>query len=163
MDINFSNADVVVIEGDVNLGTKGIQWVYAILAKNEKIDDLQRAPIVPTEGLDGNEIACLLLAMAEQPAPESSSSVHELKREMEKAGFTGTAASLAIRVLTMKGFLETFSAQEENGYNNNYTYTACKITKSGVAWVMSNKEHVQMKASNPSKAVVDNSTDELPF
>ena len=28
MEINFSNADVVVVAGDVSLGTKGIQWIY---------------------------------------------------------------------------------------------------------------------------------------
>jgi len=31
MDINFSNADVVVIAGDVNLGTKGIQWILSAI------------------------------------------------------------------------------------------------------------------------------------
>lgn len=29
MDISFSNADVVVIAGDVNLGTKGVQWILS--------------------------------------------------------------------------------------------------------------------------------------
>lgn len=27
MDLSFGNADVVIIAGDVNLGTKGIQWI----------------------------------------------------------------------------------------------------------------------------------------
>jgi predicted phosphodiesterase len=28
-DLSFNNADIVVLAGDVNLGTKGIEWVKA--------------------------------------------------------------------------------------------------------------------------------------
>lgn len=31
MDISFSNADIVVVAGDVNLGTKGIQWILSTI------------------------------------------------------------------------------------------------------------------------------------
>jgi hypothetical protein len=149
--------------GFEELEDKITKTINAVLAKNKTIDTIQHAPIVPTEGLDINEIACLLLAMDAQPVPGSSSSIDELKKEMTKAGYTGAAASLAIRVLTLKGFLETFTEEVHNDYNEIYTYSACRITDIGVSWVIENKSHVQMKRPGKSVTQNDNSTDGLPF
>lgn len=144
--------------GFEELEEKISKTISALLAKSIRIDKLNNSPIVPTEGLEVNEIACLLLAMADQPSQESFSSVHSLKNEMEKAGYNGTAASLAIRVLTHKGFLKTFTAEEDN---SNYTYPACRITDAGFAWIMANKEHVQTRAQPGTQRQVG--SDDLPF
>lgn len=36
-DLSFDNADVVIIAGDVNLGTKGIDWIKSRISKKPVI------------------------------------------------------------------------------------------------------------------------------
>jgi predicted phosphodiesterase len=31
MDISFDNADLVILAGDINLGTKGIEWIKSTI------------------------------------------------------------------------------------------------------------------------------------
>ncbi|MBT1705769.1 hypothetical protein [Chryseosolibacter indicus] len=33
MDISFEGADVVVLAGDINFGTKGIEWIKSTITK----------------------------------------------------------------------------------------------------------------------------------
>ncbi len=47
--------------------------------------------------------------------PEEEIAVHQLKRDVENAGFTGVAFALGMRRLLAKGFIQRFDAADYNG------------------------------------------------
>lgn len=130
--------------------------IKAFLKKSETVESLHRSPPVKaSEDLDSHEIAMLILIMEKQLSPEDDLSVYELKDDMNKSGYTDIATSMGIRTLKAKSLIETFIATEDEF---DRTYTACRLTKEGDAWLFENSDKIKFRIDES-----DVESDELPF
>ena len=112
------------------------------------------------EGLEQYEIAGLVAVAEEVNDPEDGISIPNFRENMEQAGFTKLAGTLAMKSLIDKGMLERFTAENSNGYE--YTaYTALRVTSEGMGWLSKNKENLALKIRKDEVQKI--SAEDIPF
>jgi hypothetical protein len=135
-----------------------------IQALLQKADALQSAAapsmLKQIEGLDQNEIVALAAIGENIMVPTDNVSVHQLRRDMEKAGFTNLAASIALHTLTKRGLVSSESCTDYQGDE----YTGCSFTAAGWDWLLENKQLFELrtkpKAGTKNPVSFD---DDIPF
>lgn len=132
--------------------------IKALLQKGKTVSKLSTLPVVETEGLNSHEIALLVLLMENQISADEVVSTWYLKEGMGKAGYTDLATSVAIRTLLKKQMIKTF--MQEDAYNNNESFPACKLTERGEEWILNNQDQLVFRKDNNRK---DAFSDDLPF
>jgi len=147
-----STSDFTTLEDTITRKIKAFQQ------KSKTVKQLNITPVIETEGLNGHQIALLILIMENQITSEDSISIFSLKVEMNKSGYTDIATSVGIRTLVRNGMVETF--RQSDNYNNNQEYFACRLTDKGEGWILSNQDLLQFRKSNPEQT---NLLDDLPF
>ncbi|MGO8988464.1 MAG: hypothetical protein ACLQGU_10680 [bacterium] len=111
--------------------------IKAIQKKQEEIGIATTiSPVKDTEGLSQHEIVGLVAIMQNSFISEGSVSGWNIKEDMNKAGFTDIAVSLALRLLREKGMVTREIARDEN----NVPYTVYLITRQGEEWLMHNQD-----------------------
>lgn len=133
--------------------------IKAYLSKRKTVKTINSTPISAREGLKSHEITMIVLIMENQMTSEDSMSIYSLKDEMNKAGYTDIATSVAIRTLQKNSFIETFKEQDE--WNNNAEYLACRLTESGEKWIIDNQDKLEFKINNQANNMSE--PDDLPF
>lgn len=129
--------------------------IKAMQQTSVKVKNLNITPVVETQGLKSHEIALLILIMENQLSIEDSISIYALKNEMEKAGYTNIATSLAIRSLSKMNMIETFKAYDDQAQEE---YFACRAITNGEDWILNNQDKLQFRKEPKSI-----SEDDLPF
>ena len=147
-----STSDFTSLEDTITRKIKAFQQ------KSKTVKQLNITPVIETEGLNGYQIALLILIMENQITSEDSISVYALKNEMNKSGYTDIATSVGIRALVKNGMIETFKQSDD--YNNNQEYLACRRTEIGENWILSNQDLLQFRKIKPDQP---NLADDLPF
>jgi hypothetical protein len=94
-------------------------------------------------GLSPHEMAALQIVMENQLSAKDTMSASEIQQQMVKAGFTKLAATLTLRLLEKRGFLESI---ESTDINEN-VWWCCRVTSMGVDWLLSNQSLFQMRRS----------------
>ncbi len=134
------------------LGEAITEKIKAFQRTNKTIKELSNTPVVETEGLKSHEIALLILVMENQLTKEDSTSVYTVRNEMDKAGYTTIATSVALRTLEKNGMLETFKAIDP--YDNmDQEYIACRLTSKGEQWVIQNQELLKFRKEPTAKDI----------
>lgn len=113
------------------------QKVRAYLKKAETLTTVSEiSKVAKIEGLDQHEIVCLAAIAENLEHPQDHVSVYIIKRDMEAAGFTKVAATLALASLLQKGFVkdESFLDPDIREY-----YTAYSLLEPGWKWILGNK------------------------
>lgn len=88
------------------------------------------------EGLDQHEVYALAAIAENLNHPDDNASTFQIKRDMESGGFTKVAATIALKSLIQKGFLNCENYQDESGgYYMGYSFT-----EKGWSWTLSNKD-----------------------
>lgn len=131
--------------------------ILAIESKSTTVDYLNSIPVVETEGLKSHEIALLILMMEDVYTHRNCISTYTLKNEMDKAGYTNLATSIAIKTLLKKNMIET--DVESDHYNNGEEYVVCRLTNKGENWILSNQEQFQFRKS----VNIQENSNALPF
>jgi hypothetical protein len=103
--------------------------IKALQQKTKRVTSLNSLPVVDREGLQGHEIAILIISIENQFSNEDSMSIYTLKEEMGKAGYTDVATSVGLRTLIKKGMIAT--SMEHDGYNNHEPFLVCRLTDDG--------------------------------
>lgn len=135
--------------------------IKALQQKTKRVVSLNTSPVVDREGLQGHEIAILIMIIENQLTDEDFMSVYTLKNEMGKAGYTDVATSVGLRTLTKSTMVST--SLEHDSYNNG-PYPACKLTDKGEAWILANQDKlIFRKDSSKSQIVKAPVEDDLPF
>lgn len=128
---------------------------YAILAdsitakikatehKNNTVENLQYISFQEIKGLKSHEIALLILLMENTISKDDYLSVHDLKSQMNKSGFTDIATNVGIRTLEKIKLLETFI--QTDYWNNHQEFIACKLTERGEGWVLDNQDKLEFR------------------
>lgn len=140
---------------------KGITTrIIALLEKEQSLDHLAHmSPVVLVKGLEQFEIAALISAAQRHPDPIGGTASFHICQDMEKAGFTKIATTLAIRGLIAKKMLE---AIEEQDYDGNM-FTAYHVTESGVTWLHKNTDKLKLKYGQIEPTKPEEIDDDIPF
>jgi len=128
------------------------QRIKAILKKQEQIGNVSRiSPVGETEGLTQHEMVALVTTMQNSIIAPDGVSAYIIKNDMDKAGFTDIAISLAIRSLIEKKMLDSGVAQDEMGEEYHYY---C-VTRTGERWLLDNQDKLVLRKepSPPSESI----------
>jgi hypothetical protein len=147
-----SKSDFEVLEDTIT------KKIIALRSTSKKVKILSDTPVIEKEGLKSHEIAILILLMENQFSIDDSYSVSSLKSEMSKSGYTDIATSVGIKALVEKDMVMTFKKIDDY---NNYEYYACRLTDTGIGWIMSNQNQFQFRKTKPENP--GSLDDDLPF
>lgn len=136
----------------VELKGKVTKRILAILKKQEEIGKVTSiSPIKDTEGLSEHEIVALVTVTQNEFISQGGMvPAARIIDDLDKAGYTGIAASLALKSLSAKGMVKSDVWQD---YDND-RYTVFAATENGETWLMKNQDKLVLK-----KPVED----EIPF
>jgi hypothetical protein len=124
------------------LRNKIVERISAILKKQLEIGRASTiSPVKDTEGLSQHEIVALVTVMQNQFISDGAVSTWTIKNDMNKAGFTDIAVSLAIKLLRSKNMVLGRELHDENGEN----YIAYAVTNQGEAWLLANQDRLVLK------------------
>jgi hypothetical protein len=114
----------------------------AILKKEEKLGRaVSMSPIADVEGLSPHEIVALVAAAESIFTTGDPVSGWAVKQDIEKAGFTRIAATLACTSLLNKGL---FSSKEQADTNGE-VYIAYCVTQTGMDWLLNNQDKLVLR------------------
>lgn len=127
----------------VELRNKISERISALLKKQEEIGRASSiSPVKDTEGLSQHEIVALVTVMQNQFISSGGFvSAWTVKSDMNKAGFTDIAVSLAMGLLRSKDMVLDEELRDENGDE----YTGFAVTEDGEAWLMTNQDRLVLK------------------
>jgi hypothetical protein len=132
--------------------------IQALLKKEAEITKVKNiSPVIDTEGLSQHEMVALVTVMQNSFANEESVATYSIKHDINKAGFTDIAVSLALKLLSQKGFIKSTLQQDYNG-NEFYAYI---MEEDGINWLLKNQEKLILQ-TDIDKADKEE-TDNLPF
>lgn len=136
--------------------------LMAANAKGPALERLSQTPLQPAEGLAAHEQVCLAVVSEYSLAPDHSVYPVFIKSDMEKAGFTALAASMALRSLLKKGMVETIVVQEDP---QEPPSTAYRISDAGQDWLETNQDKLVLRAPprKSGKAPAKPAEDDIPF
>lgn len=97
-------------------------------------------------GLSPHEMAALQIVMENQLSAKDTLSASEVQQQMIKAGFSKLAATLSLRLLEKRSFMESVEDSDING-NNWWCY---RVTEMGVNWLLSNQGLFQLRRRSVS-------------
>lgn len=118
------------------------QRIKAVLKKQEEIGSISSmSPVAETEGLTQHEMVALVTVMQNTFISIGGVSAHTIKEDMNKAGFTDIAVSLALKSLGQKGMLNSDTEQDEGGYS----FVVYNITSNGENWLLNNQDKITLK------------------
>jgi nucleoside 2-deoxyribosyltransferase len=143
------------------LGNAITERLKALVTKERQIAKFaSSSSIADTEGLSPHEMVALITVTQNQFSPQDSVSVHQIREDMNKAGFTDIAASLSLRGLLRKKMI---SDDMESDINGN-SWSVYRITEKGENWLFHNEGKLILRRSNlpPALPSLPNA-DDLPF
>lgn len=145
------------------LRRKITQRINALISKRKEIDRLSKpASVAETNGLAQHELVALVILMQNSLAPEEPVATYTVKRDMNDAGFSDIAVSIALKSLVRKGMVVSKELADYNG-NSYYAYL---MTPEGEQWLMDHQDLLVLRiesqnAVNEESKEEDN--DNLPF
>jgi hypothetical protein len=92
-------------------------------------------------GLSPHEMATLQIVMENQLSAQDVMAASAVQEQMVKAGFSKLAATLSLRLLENRDFLEAV----ENDGNFGNTWWTYRVTDIGVNWLLSNQHLFQLR------------------
>ena len=137
--------------------SKITEQLKAVLRRRENLGRLSSLSSVSrVEGLEQYEIAGLVAVAEEVDDPEAGIPIHSFRHNMEQAGFTKLAGTLAMKSLLDRGMLERFT-DDHDGYD----YTAFRVTSKGMTWLSENKENLALEIRKGELPEI--SDEDIPF
>jgi hypothetical protein len=131
--------------------------IKAVLKKQEEIGKASRiSPVQETKGLTQHEIVALVTVMQNSFISLEGVSAYTIKEDMNKAGFTDIAVSLALKSLGHKAMI---NSKTEQDYNGN-SYAVYYVTSDGEQWLLDNQNKLVLREEPPPTS---QSSDDIPF
>jgi hypothetical protein len=139
-----------IIEYDVGsssdfakLGSAVTDRIRAMLERERSVATINSlTPATTTHGLSAHELSALAIIGCKLDS--AGVSIWEVEQQMEKAGYTELAAGLAVRSLMQQGFATLDRTEDFDGRE----YTMCKVTASGVDWLLANVDNLSLRITN---------------
>ncbi len=130
--------------------------VKAYLQKAETLANVSEITKLTTfEGLDHHEVVAIAALAENLQDPDDDASAFQIKRDMEASGYTKLAATIALKSLAQKGYIDYGPRQDPETGDG---YTGYWFTQKGWGWVLANQERFVLKKPSERKA-----DDDIPF
>ncbi len=124
------------------LQKKITERMIALLKKQEEISRASNiSPMRDTEGLSQHEVVALVTVMQNQFISNGIVDAVTVRNDMNKAGFTDIAVSLAMKVLRSKGMV---AERDFEGYRGGFM-----VIEPGEEWLMNNQNLLVMRQEPP--------------
>lgn len=132
----------------------------AILAKEDKLDRIaQSSPLVEREGLSQHEIMGLVTIAENLSDPEDKVGTWTIRQDMERAGYTRLAVTLALTTLGQKAMVSVTREADQNGE----PFSLYSVTNHGMRWLLDNQELLVLKRQKSATLPSANDDEEVPF
>jgi len=142
------------------LREKITQRVKALLKKQQEIGRVSKiSPVAETEGLSQHEMVALITVMQNSFISTEGVSAYSIKDDMNKAGFTDIAISLALKSLIQKDMLLQNHEQDQHGYD----YPVYYVTSNGEQWLLDNQDKLVLREKPMQSEQSNNTNDDIPF
>jgi len=145
-----------------NLKEKITNRLIALSEKDKALNLIANMPsIADTEGLSQHEMVALVTIAENIDSPSDQVGTYTIKNDMDRAGYTKIATTLALTSLLRKGMIVDDVNSDING-NDYYTYTVCS---KGLEWLLQNQDKLVLK-TNKSKTVAKSemlNIEDVPF
>jgi hypothetical protein len=116
--------------------------IKAILHREEQLPKVtELAKLNKIEGLDQHEIVCLAALAENLDHPDDHASAFQIKRDMERSGFTKIATTVAVKSLIQK---ELISYSRYDDFNGD-SYFGYSLSEKGWAWVLQNQSRFMLR------------------
>jgi len=129
-----------------------------IRAQLDKFDSLatttELSSLTTSDDLEHHEIVALAALTANLQYPDDAASMYQIRRDMNANGLTDLAATIALKGMLIKNYIECTERQDEYAQ----TYTAYGLTAEGWKWVMANKRRFKLEHHTPA-----DSGESIPF
>lgn len=123
----------------------------AYLAKSENIGQAAEiSKLAKFDGMEAHEVVALAALAENLDHPDDNASTYQIKRDMEAAGFTKVAATIALKSLTDKGLVEFDRHQDQD---NGEMYNGYSLTSTGWQWILSNNKQFALRAEKPKSDI----------
>lgn len=138
--------------------------IRALLAKEDSITSVtSSSPIASPDGLDPADLVALASIAGNIFGDGDHAAAWTVQKDLEKAGFTRLASSLALRRLRKTGLVESRVWTDEAGES----YTGLVLSDRGWDWML--EHQAEFKLREPSKPAAKkpapnfDDTDDIPF
>lgn len=122
--------------------------IQAIQKKQNEIGRVSTAsPLKETEGLSQHEMVALVTVMQNSFISTGGISGWRIREDMNGAGFTDIAISLALKALAQKAMISSDVEYDQNGD----AYSVYSTTRQGDEWLIQNQEQLVLKRE-PSRS-----------
>lgn len=133
----------------------------AQLKKTEAMQTIASlSPVKDTEGLSPYEIAAMVSIIENRLNPDDEVTPHQIRNDMQKAGFTNIAASLSLESLKRKGMTDFDHGQDYSGNS----YPTVILTSKGMDWILESQSVFKLSIlddiPNEEPQISD---DDIPF
>lgn len=117
--------------------------IQAVLKKNEELGKAINRPVVKdTEGLNQHELVALVAIMQNSFLSNGDVPGWQVRNDMNQAGFTDIAVSIALKTLTVKGMVDSKIEPDQTGE----PYAVYKTTDEGEEWLITNQDKLTLTA-----------------
>jgi nucleoside 2-deoxyribosyltransferase len=121
------------------------------------------SPLKETEGLSPHEIVGVVTVAENTDSPDEWIAARSVRQDMQRAGYTAIAVTLALRSLLKKGMVAVRTDQDYNG-NEFVVYS---VTDRGMEWLEANQDQLVLERRSPPKRAspspFDSDEEDLPF
>ncbi len=125
---------------------------------NQRAETARALSIAPqTNGLRAHELVALTIIF--QASLEGGVTAHELKRDMERAGYTAGATALAMTGLRRAGYVSVATAEDQNGY----PYKVFGVDAKGEEWLVEHQDELQLKVQLDAPPAMGITDEDIPF
>ncbi|MBM4046059.1 MAG: hypothetical protein FJ279_13160 [Planctomycetes bacterium] len=132
--------------------------IKALLSKQEKLSAFRASsPVANVAGLAQHEIVALVAIAQNLDTPSGSVSTYLIRQDMEKAGFTKVATTLALVSLLRNGLVHSVVERNYDGED----YTAYVLDDSGMEWLLKNQDRFVLRQTECDEATTQK--DRIPF
>lgn len=143
------------------LKEKTINRLIATLEKGQTLSRIADMPsIADTEGLSQHGMVALVTIAENIDSPSDKVGTYLIKEDMNRAGYTKIAVTLALTSLLRKGMVEDKMDSDING-NEFFIYT---VSPKGMEWLLQNQDKLVLKIKKSKAAqVLEKLDDDIPF
>lgn len=120
--------------------------IKAILHREEQLPRVSElAKLNKIEGLEQHEIVCFAALAENLDHPEDHAPAYQIKRDMERSGFTKIATTVSVKSLIQK---ELISYDRYSDFDGD-SYIGYSLTEKGWSWVLENQSRFMLKQPAP--------------
>ena len=144
-----------------DLASKITDRLKAIIEKQEQLGKVMTQTLLAdVEGLEQHEMAAIVSIAQNLESPTDEVANYRIKQDMEAAGFTRIASTIALTSLIRKEYIKDYEYKDLNN-----TYVTYKITNKGMDWLLDNRMRMQLIKSDNSQqqAYEPIDSNDLPF